>query len=166
MQQGKWWKNSAKKKKVEILRKRQEQTCITKELDRYQTGTGAPCEFCLRSRMHCDHSNYSKRHGIMRSATGCLKRTYLFQPIFWPFISAEVKIKRLLVGEPFFRQDKTKRNLPRFLRILSHKQCGLSRGEGADRVRVSAERLHNQSNKRLMCLGSEKRSVILSCPLK
>lgn len=146
--------------KVEIFREQQEQACITKELDKYQTGTGALCEFCLLSRMHCDPSNYSKRHRITRPATGCLKCTYLSQPIFWLFIS----VKAARFGRAILQ--KTKKNLPRFLRILSHKQCGLSRGEGIDRVRVSAERLHNQSNKRLMCLGSEKHSVILSCPLK
>lgn len=40
------------------------------------------------------------------SATGCLKSTYLFQPIFWLFISVEVKIKRLVLGEPFFKRQK------------------------------------------------------------
>lgn len=154
MQQGKWWRNCAKKEfgKLKYCTSNKNRRALKKSW------------ISIRQELEvCATSVYSH---------GCYN--YSILRLFKMFIPISAYILTFYLGwsqnkaARFGRAtlQKTKKNLPRFLRILSHKQCGLSRGEGIDRVRVSAEHLHNQSNKRLMCLGSEKHSVILSCPLK
>lgn len=88
------------------------------------------------------------------------------KPIFGHFISVKVKPKQSAVGKPFFRRPKEMNDVRILAHPLSQTEQSPPRGRHLPCQGVSALALYNQSNSRLMCLGSETPSVIQSGSLK